>query len=395
MAKFLAGSNSRLELFETCPHWFKLQNLDRVPAPPSPALELGIAAHEFFAAYVLHCVENKQRSDLAWAQAAVATHGPKLRPAQRDDLEQIVERFCASYLVDPAGHVGVEVEAAFDREWRPVDWKDWDNVYFRSKMDRVLLACDGAGTTHLVVEDFKTDRRIDSRQTVETSSQLQRYAFAASLLYPVDVGDGVKVRLQYARYGVEREAFVPADRLPGIRREIEEAMVRLNAEKEWKPNPGAHCGYCPYTTRCALFSSTWGSGTPLAIENALDATQAAGKYLYLKGLIREYEARLRAHATGNGEILLATGEKLGFKAVKKLSFENAAPVVQALLDAGVDRDVVWSAVGVSKTGVEKALKSLGRGKLKELWPQFEALSVDATETWFTTYRDKEEVADAA
>lgn len=388
MGKFIAGSNSRLELYESCPHFFKLQNLDKVPAEKSPALLLGIAAHEFFASYVKHCVDSGQSSDLAW----VEENGPRFvsqAPGEmQPDAEQIIDRFCRSYAVSPAGNLGTELEAAFSKTWEPTEWRDWDRTYMRFKMDRVYMEGEGEDR-RIVVEDFKTDRQIDARQKVETSPQLRRYAFAASLLWPDEARRGITVRLQYARYGVVREAIVEPEQFPAIRSEIERKMEKLNSERDWAPTPGPHCGYCPYTARCPLAKAAWGD-TALRIDSADDAASAAERMQFMRSLLKTYEDRLRAYVTGNGDVQMRDGSKLGFVSVKKIAFPDVKQVVDSLLESGVERDITWAALSVSKAGIEKALRSLGRGKLQEHWPAIEKLGADATETHFKVHKGEEE-----
>lgn len=390
---FIPGSNSRLDLFEKCPLWFRLQHLDKIPFVPTPALEVGRAAHEFFEAYIRHCVETGQRTDLAWRREHGEDFARGLGEKEAEDLRGIIERFCGSYLVEEkADHVGVEIAAAFDKEWRQVDWKDWDRVWFRFKIDKVYLtealasAGDGVIGKRLVIEDFKTDRVMESHQTVQTSKQLRRYAWAAVLLWPEAFGDRASVRLHYARYGVTREATIERGAIAAVREEIERGMERLNTERDWHARPGIHCGWCPYTTRCEMFKAVWGT-KPLDIESAEDAVRVAREFLFLKGLIKAYEERLRVHAAGSGPVPLGDGSFVGFASRKKEAVSDVEGAVMALLESGVDRETVWRRLSLSKSDLWGLGRSVSRGGGKELAERLSPFVRSFSRTEFRAFKD--------
>ncbi|MBI2060658.1 MAG: PD-(D/E)XK nuclease family protein [Nitrospirae bacterium] len=401
----IRGSNSRLERYDDCPSWFKMQYLDKIPAPTVTPLVVGIEFHAFAETYVRHCIEAGVESDFDWGTAKALEFGRNLHEDEAEDAARIIGRFIRDYRVEnPADHVGVELGAAFDRDWCEVPWDDRRKVYFRFRLDHVLwertvggdeMEGEDSGSRTLVIEDFKSDRVIERHQTVGSSKQLKRYALAAALMWPESIGPEIRVRLFYARFGARRQAVIPAAELPSIRDEIDARMAEIQAERKWEPKAGAHCAFCSYPTRCKLFGEIWGWG-PLALGTRGDAEDAARQLMFIRGLEKSYTERLRAWAGANGDMDLGDGSHLGLVPINKVVLNESDKVVEVLKGLGVGEEGCRKALKSTQAGIEAALRTLGRGKAKDLLPEvLEKAGTKDTQIRFQRYKDPEAEAKAA
>lgn len=203
-------SYSRWSDYDTCPAKFKYKHIDKLPEPPSKALEEGSKAH-------------KEAEDYLRGLTA--------------DLPPVMEKFAdlATELrrLDPI----IEAEWGYDRAWKPTGYRDWKNCWLRVKLDAALVYEDGTA----LAGDWKTGKRYDAND-----DQMELFALSIMCRYPVKE---VETRLWYLNTGQEVvETFLSKDRDRLIAK-WEQKTGPMFADQRFAPRPNAKCRFCPYSSK--------------------------------------------------------------------------------------------------------------------------------------------------
>lgn len=145
--KITSWSYSRYAVYKECPAKAKYKFIDKLPEPPSPAMERGIAIHKMAEDYV--------NGDLR-----------KLP----DELKLFKDEFKELKASAPM----VEETWAFTKDWDETRWNDWNNCSVRIKTDASCLDED-----ELYVIDHKTGKMREGY-----GDQLSLYGLAGMLKFP-------------------------------------------------------------------------------------------------------------------------------------------------------------------------------------------------------------------
>ena len=106
----------------------------------------------------------------------------------------------------------------------------------------------------------------------------------------------------------------------------------------------------------------------------------AERYLLLNKAVKDLKKALEVWVNSHGAIELGDGSKLGYKPRTKTTFPDPKGVINALLEAGVERDLIWEKLSISKTAVQSIMK---KAKLpKEVRESIMDLAEVETETRF-------------
>lgn len=206
-----AWSLSRLKDFERCPklYWYRMRRSE-YPEPPSKALERGNRIHALF-------------------EAAMA--GEK--------LEGAMARY-QDYVDEHRAKKGVEVERmwAFDRNFAPVESDKYgrgDGVWCRAKLDVYCQMTPKRGK----VIDWKTGQIYGDH-----AEGGRLYAVGAFMRYPkITLCD---VEFVYVDQRRAIEETIKRAEVPAIINDFTRRAEKVEAETKFAPNPGRHCGWCPY-----------------------------------------------------------------------------------------------------------------------------------------------------
>ena len=154
-------------------------------------------------------------------------------PAEMKHFEAELKSIQARY---KKGHVALEGEWGFDRNWQPVDWKI---AWLRVKLDVSVMLTQ----QHALVVDYKTGKRFGNE--IKHGEQTQMYALATFLKYPQI--EHVTAELWYP--DVNDLASLDIVRPVGMRflKPFDKRGRKMTEATEFPPNPNAHsCKYCPY-----------------------------------------------------------------------------------------------------------------------------------------------------
>jgi RecB family exonuclease len=213
MTLLTAWSYSRLSTYEKCALQAKLKYIDKLPEPPSDALERGSEAHDVLAQYLRG--DRPESAEIpGWAH-----FGSLL-----SDLRALEPQ--------------VEQQWGFNRAWEPTGWFGKD-TWFRSVLDAALVYGDDIGD----VIDFKTGKPYPQ----DTAKQAELYAISMVRRYPALTH--VTVRFWYvdpAQRGAEAVYRFSREQAEAAVSKWEKKAERMLSDEIMAPRPGEHCKWCPF-----------------------------------------------------------------------------------------------------------------------------------------------------
>jgi hypothetical protein len=208
-----------------------------------------------------------------------------------------------------------------------------------------------------VLIDWKTNRTMNG---AERNLQLLAYGWGLKqALYP-DIEE-VLLRLHFLRYGREREVLLGPDDLNGVPDMLEEKIMVIEKDKHFDPSPGSFCGLCGVTAHCPVMSNALMPVEILAPATREQAEKAAALLLTLQQMEKELAARLKDWVKEHGPVQVGD---MVYGPSETVSYDlDTKAVVEFLLNEGLDREVIWPLLNLTKTGLERGLKKLQRQDL--------------------------------
>jgi len=209
MKKPFSWSYSRWSCFHSCKAKYKYQFIDKIPQPPSPAMERGKEIHskgEMF-------IKGKIRG---------------MPPAYKHFAQEL--RSIKKY--------GAEAEEswAVTSEWKRCEW--FSNIaWCRSKTDAHLYVPE---EKEVVVIDFKTGRQYPSHK-----DQAELYSLKGLLFYPE--ANVATVEFWYLDSGDLRTYEYNRKAVKPLTTRWNRRADEMTREKKFAPNPGSACRWCPYS----------------------------------------------------------------------------------------------------------------------------------------------------
>jgi RecB family exonuclease len=219
-----AWSFSRLYTYRRCPAWFRYQNILKIPQPPVPAMERGSELHKRLEVYIKDPAKRRLPTTF------------KLIAPTMKKIAKLNPR--------------AELELAFDPAWKRVDWFA-PTVALRIKID--LLYHSGPDT--LCIVDYKSGR-INPEAHQE---QLRLYKLAA-LLTEAKAVQAITTGVWYIDHeSVPRllsTTIAPAfaATLKDEQKYWTAQSAKLVRDKQFRPNPGHACAWCPYSYKKTLLT---------------------------------------------------------------------------------------------------------------------------------------------
>jgi len=332
-----------------CPRAYRLIRIDKIPRADSEPLLIGQNCHKLAADYLTRLVKTGQTTD--WEFAAGL-----LTPSTHPDVAEIFRRFYENFILPPIENPGIEKQLAFNRAWEPVEWFAKD-AFFRMILDFTFtqggLAC---------IIDHKTNRAVIEIDPQNIPLQLKIYAWGAlRAIFPK--AQEVLLRLNFLRYGVDREILLTPDSLATVPQELEEKISFIEADSKHAPTPGSFCGWCGVTAHCPTMAQALVPVEIMAPATRADAEKAAKLLLAIEAMDKTLKERLKDWVRENGPVVVGD---MCYGPVPTQTYNlDAQVVVGYLLEAGLEKEQVWSFLGTTKTALERGLSKLRR---KDLLP---------------------------
>jgi hypothetical protein len=220
---FTAWSFSRYNAYVKCPLAAKLSNIDKIPQPPSTAMDRGSMIHGLAAGYISGELPQMPESLLLFKDLFI-----DLRARYNDD------------------EVIAEDSWAFRKDWSVTTFDDWDNCWCRIKVDAVRLI-EGS----LDVLDWKTGKYAPQYNVADYELQIELYSLGALLMFGGKIPDiRVAPRLIYLDHGIvhpEKAQIYTMKDLPRLKTAWEKRTTPMLVDRTFAPNPGQQCTWCAYS----------------------------------------------------------------------------------------------------------------------------------------------------
>jgi RecB family exonuclease len=210
----------------------KIQRI-RITEPDSPVLVKGNRAHDIAARYAGGLGKPPSLvSELPPAYPGAKPEKLDLAPIKKKLVELRKRR------------ARTEQEWAFDRQWMPVDWRDWARAWLRIKTD---VVADTVDPPTVDIIDWKTGKIYDDHRQ-------QRSLYALGGLRLVQIGalaggsKDTKLTAQHIYMDTGQtatEEFTLKDLKP-LQREWLARIKKMMADTVYPTKTGYHCRYCKY-----------------------------------------------------------------------------------------------------------------------------------------------------
>lgn len=216
MKKPATWSYSALSQFEKCPKQYEFARVQRLPQPPSAALERGNKVHAQ--------LERALRSDASEAGVPEVSL-----------IEYVADLKAKRPIVEEMWH--------FDREWRFVGTEFTPRSWLLVKMDAYVPRVAGKKARPALVVDWKTGRQYPEHET-----QGELYSLAA---LAKDGGESVDVDMVYVDQAhIEKWTVTLGDTaLEEAQGEWGERARTMLGTREYRATPGKACNWCPFSGR--------------------------------------------------------------------------------------------------------------------------------------------------
>ncbi len=313
-------SQTRLNLFETCPCAYKFKYVDHMPGTSSEAMAIGKVVHEAIAEYNRHLLKNKLETDVtAIMEIAYEVFYKEtniIGTSRLGEIEQIMENFAQSHILNLKTTVGIE---------ETIKTQISDDVCFMGIID--LLEIDGDTAT---IIDYKTDWAVRPQYEVDRDFQLRVYAWLVAREYPQVTN--FKAKLDFVRHSIVRE--VEMDIGDVLRTEAKLlGLVRLiENEKEFPPQPGAGCAWCNYIEKCSALKNI---SNMTICKTKEDAIRIAGELAILEKQVSDRKEALKNWCTVNGPVVV-NGLQWGFYPTLSKDIDDIQRFIDIVKELGDD-----------------------------------------------------------
>jgi len=213
--KLKAWSYSRYNKYQNCPAKIYYEVYEKRRPPKSDAMQRGIDIH-------------KEGEDFLGGKLLQVPDSFRLL---EDDLK---------WLRDEVGAVPEE-NWAYNNQWEPTDWFDWDNAWCRVKVDAYGMVDDGC----MLVVDHKTGAIRDGYE-----EQLELYALGAFKMF--DGLDSVIVENWYVDHGQKRGgkdegAVYTASDESELQEKWEDRVKPMMNDTRFNATPNPLCKFCDFS----------------------------------------------------------------------------------------------------------------------------------------------------
>jgi putative RecB family exonuclease len=318
-------SYSRLSLYESCPAAFHMKYVKKIPEAASDALAFGGLIHKIIATYNQHCLSQGVETDVT-AMASIAQHCFYEKPCglssdRFPEVLALAEQIASSRTINLLTVVGIE-------EWVQA-WLEGRKYLFRGIIDRLDIEDNLA-----IITDYKTDWALRTQADVEADFQLAVYAWLVAREY--QQVNQFKVRLDFVRHGVVREALLDIERVKKVEGQILGLIGQVEyaiQKGKFQPKPGHFCGWCGYSTVCPAAKNIPADVRPITTPE--DARAVAEELAVLERQIAVRKEALKKYCNQAGPVE-ANGLVWGFHPVESRTIEDIDAFVRLMQEAGQD-----------------------------------------------------------
>jgi putative RecB family exonuclease len=277
-------SHSRLSCFEKCKKQFHYRYIEKRPVD-TESIEafVGKRVHEVIEklnrfverGVVPSLPKVLQRFRTDWEEQFQAERVRIVRAENPPEVYRENGEHCLgnhyrrNYPFDRDESLGIEQHVGFAL--------DGDGRYrVRGIIDRVVRAADGA----IEIQDYKTGRWVPSQQELDRDRQLALYQIGVEGRY--ESAAPVRLVWHYLLRDQVRVSTRTAEQLDELRARTIELIDRVEAERDFEPQPSALCSWCEFNDVCpAMQANTSDAAPDVATESTPEPDVAARHQLAL------------------------------------------------------------------------------------------------------------------
>lgn len=202
----MTWSLSRLQTYEGCAMKYKFRYVDGLKSDAGPAAARGQLKHKNIEDYV---------NGIGQLSEDLAHYGPF--------LDHTKTLNCIA-----------EIQMGLNDQWKPVPYED-ASVWLRAVLDLLVV-----GAVEATVFDWKSGKIYDKHE-----DQRDLYSVVVLATHPEIYQ--VRAVHVYLDQGRNREKTIHRDQARAIQEKFEARVARMEADKEWIPNPTFMCRYCSFS----------------------------------------------------------------------------------------------------------------------------------------------------
>ena len=333
-------SYSQIAMWQRCPLSYRLRYLDGLDGEPvGPPARIGSHVHRALEHAARSVTSGTLPADIDALFVVESSDHGDLDVASHQDVVTLVSGFLSGA---PWYHRILAAEHRFEVEI--------DGVHppILGYIDRI----DQYSTRSHAVVDYKTGRRVLSYSEAESDLQLAIYALAVLWEYP-DI-DRVHCELHYVRSQDIVRVTYERERIDELESYVRGVCRALLADDDHEARPGSHCSWCSMARHCTAEAPMRG----VSIEEIIHEREAiAGSIARLKRRKEEIDSILRHELDSVSELSTDTGT-YRLARVRRRKYPPRE-TIQALVDGGVDRDEIDSALTVRAPAAERLSRRHG------------------------------------
>lgn len=293
-------SYSALETFNTCPLKYKFQEIDRIKTSKRVAQVFGTVVHsalkkmferdplyptldELFDFYTKKWSEATER--IEWQDSAKKEAEEKLYFTEG---RKLLENFFRKN--SPWNFNAVELEGRFSIEVS--DEETGRTHTLAGIIDR--LDKDPESDTYEII-DYKTGKKMPSKEIVEEDMQLGVYTLALTTRWPHVKPEDVRTTLYFLKHNDSVSTVHSAEKLERVKRRvltIIREIERRVESGEFEPIPGPLCNYCGFRPLCPMWSHEYKTAEEKNAPDEASVTEAIREFFALKDTEDENKKRL-------------------------------------------------------------------------------------------------------
>jgi len=239
-------SYSQFAAYHRCPQLYRLQYVDKIVVPVGPELHFGAAVHD-----ALNRMYDPARLEMPTLEEVVEVFVRSWRGREGQVSEEKRQAYFEQGVELLRGHYEKYGRREEGRRTAATELRFSLGLPGEHKLHGRIDRVDVLPEEKLEVIDYKTSRRMPPQETVERNAQLAIYRMAADELYP---GFEVTTTLFFLLHDHQMRTVQSREFLDETKHDILDVVVSIELE-EFDPNPGTHCEWCAYQSRCALFRS--------------------------------------------------------------------------------------------------------------------------------------------
>ena len=230
-------SYSQIDNYLACPLRYKFSYILNVPTPPNHALNFGNTVHNVLKIFHTKKMFGKETSledlmdiyEKEWVP--LGYDDEEHRKKQFESGKKILERYYQTNKDIDVQHIGIEKEFILDI----------DGIKLKGKIDRIDKLPDGS----VEIIDYKTGNS-KTQKEVDNDVQMTIYKMAAEEALNIEP---TFLSFYYLEAGEKLSTNRTQKQIEAQKKIIKEVVKDIK-EKNFKPNSGQSCRFCPYRGLC-------------------------------------------------------------------------------------------------------------------------------------------------